>query len=124
MEDGPRQGGHPAAIAKLPSLVEETPVLTETNASATGANGKLRAPPPEQFFMTLRDVGLWVRSARTDAAVARDAAARDVAQAFEALYRADPDPYGAVDPRYRYQARKYATLLSYLPARHYRHVLE
>ena len=67
---------------------------------------------------------MWVRSARADAALTRHAAVSDIAHAFEMLYRANPDPYAAVDPRYRYQARKYATLLSFLPARHYGHVLD
>ena len=74
--------------------------------------------------MTLRDIGLWAMSARADAALARETAVRGVGEAFEALYRANPDPFGAVDPRYRYQARKYATLLSFLPARRFRQVLD
>ena len=93
--------------------------MTETSAFVP-----LRAGPPRQFFMTLWDIGMWVRSARADAAVTRHAAGHDVAHAFDRLYRTNPDPFGAIDPRYRYPARKYATLLSFLPARHYRHVLE
>lgn len=65
-----------------------------------------------------------MRSARADATLARATATHGVREAFETLYRADPDPFGAVDPRYRYQARKYATLLSFLPARRFRHVLD
>jgi len=103
---------------------EETPLL-ETRASAkTGEAATLCAPPRRQFFMTLRDIGMWVRSARADAALAQHVAGHDVPYAFEKLYLADPDPYGAVDPRYRYQARKYEMLLSFLPARPYRHMLE
>jgi len=99
--------------------------LNNTKASAAiAANAKLCAPPAERFFMTWRDIGLWVRSARADAAVSRQGDGCDLAQAFEALYCADSDPYGAADPRYRYQARKYAMLLSFLPARHYCHVLD
>ena len=98
--------------------------MTDTASGTTGVNPTLRAPPPDQFFMTLRDIGLWVRSAQADAAVARDAALCGVAQAFEELYRIDPDPYGAADRRYRYQARKQGMLLSFLPARHYHHVLD
>ena len=100
--------------------------MTQTFASAApaAANTTLCAPPPEKFFMTLRDIGLWVRSARADAAVARHTAMCDVAQAFDALYCASPDPYGAADLRYRYQARKYAMLLSFLPARRYHDVLD
>ena len=98
--------------------------MTDTASGTTGVNSTLRAPPPDQFFMTLRDIGLWMRSAQADAAVARHAAVGDVAQAFEALYRVNPDPYGAADPRYRYQARKHRMLLSFMPARHYHHVLD
>jgi 2-polyprenyl-3-methyl-5-hydroxy-6-metoxy-1,4-benzoquinol methylase len=74
--------------------------------------------------MTFRDIGLWIRSARADAAIRQRSRAYGVARAFDELYRDDPDPYGAADPRYRYQDRKYAMLLSFLPARRYRHVLE
>jgi 2-polyprenyl-3-methyl-5-hydroxy-6-metoxy-1,4-benzoquinol methylase len=99
--------------------------LVEKSASAkAGEVATLCTPPRRRFFMTLRDIGMWVRSARADAAVAQHAAGHGVPHAFEMLYRADPDPYGAVDPRYRYQARKYEMLLSFLPARHYRHILE
>jgi SAM-dependent methyltransferase len=95
-----------------------------TGLAAQSANATLRAPPARQFFMTFRDIGLWIKSARADAAVRQRSAGHGVAQAFEALYRAKADPYGAADPRYRYQARKYAMLLSFLPARPYRRVLE
>jgi len=99
--------------------------LAEKSASAmAGEAATLCTPPRRQFFMTLRDIGMWVRSARADAAVAEHTAAHSVSHAFEMLYVADPDPYGAVDPRYRYQARKYEMLLSFLPARRYGHVLE
>ncbi|MBX9844580.1 MAG: class I SAM-dependent methyltransferase [Xanthobacteraceae bacterium] len=74
--------------------------------------------------MTLRDIGLWIRSARADATIRRKSRAYGVARAFDELYRDDQDPYGAADRRYRYQDRKYAMLLSFLPARRYRHVLE
>ena len=96
----------------------------ETTAAKTGAVATLGARPPRQFFMTLRDIGMWVQSARADAAITRHAAGHNVAYAFDQLYRANRDPFSAIDPRYRYPARKYATLLSFLPARHYRHVLE
>jgi 2-polyprenyl-3-methyl-5-hydroxy-6-metoxy-1,4-benzoquinol methylase len=99
--------------------------LAEKCASAmAGEAATLCAPPRRQFFMTLRDIGMWVRSARADAAVAEHTAEHGVSHAFEMLYVANPDPYGAIDPRYRYQARKYETLLSFLPARRYRHILE
>jgi SAM-dependent methyltransferase len=106
-------------------MTEKDRFLTNTaGLAARSDNATLSAPPPRQFFMTFRDIGLWIRSARADAAVTQRFAGHDVAQAFEALYRAKTDPYGAADQRYRYQARKYAMLLSFLPARPYRHVLE
>jgi SAM-dependent methyltransferase len=99
--------------------------LVENSASAkTGKAATLGAPPRRQFFMTLRDIGMWVQSARADAAVAQQSAGQDVSHAFEMLYLSNSDPYGAIDPRYRYQARKYEMLLSFLPARHYQHILE
>jgi 2-polyprenyl-3-methyl-5-hydroxy-6-metoxy-1,4-benzoquinol methylase len=84
----------------------------------------LGARPSLKFFMTLRDIAMWVRSARADAAITRHSAGHSTAHAFDELYRANPDPFSAVDPRYRYPGRKNATLLSFLPARPYGHVLD
>ncbi len=65
--------------------------------------------------MLPRDVGLFLRSARTDAAIQRVRALRGAREAFEAAYTAGPDPWASGDARYRYQANKYAGLIACLP---------
>ena len=75
-------------------------------------------------FMSLRDIGLFVRSARTDAAIARDRGQIGDRAAFEAAYEGG-DPWASADSAYRYQHRKYQTLLSLLPAgRRFAHALD
>jgi len=75
-------------------------------------------------FMHPRDVGLFLRSARTDARIERLRPALGTAGALETLYAADPDPWAAASSRYRYQSRKYEVLMSLLPARRYRRALD
>lgn len=89
------------------------------------------APAPRTFFMTLRDIAFWMRSARADARLnayrqAGDggSASGDSGPAFDRLYGAVPDPFGAELPQYRYQQRKYECLLSMLPQRRYRVALD
>lgn len=74
--------------------------------------------------MGLRDVGLFLRSARTDASLRRLRPALGAAGALEAVYAADPDPWASASPRYRYQRRKYETLVSLLPPRHFGRALD
>ncbi len=66
-------------------------------------------------FMSLRDIGLFRRSARTDAAIARLRPAVGAREAFERVYRETGDPWASGSPKYRYQRRKYATLMTLLP---------
>lgn len=68
-------------------------------------------------FMDLRDVGLFLRSARTDAQIRRLQSTLGTAAAMEAVYALDPDPWASAAPRYRYQRRKYEVLASLLPRR-------
>jgi SAM-dependent methyltransferase len=82
------------------------------------------ASPPLNFFMTIRDIGLWIRSARADSRLNRLRHERGVASAFDHLYAGLNDPFGAELPQYRYQQRKYNSLLSMLPRRPYRNVLD
>ena len=74
--------------------------------------------------MRLRDVGLFLRSARTDARIRRLRSTLGPAGALEAVYAADPDPWASASPRYRYQRRKYEALASLLPPRRFRRALD
>ncbi len=75
--------------------------------------------------MSPRDIGLFLRSARTDAAIARSRPALGARAAFEAAYANDADPWASADPRYVYQRWKYDSLLRTLPpGRRYRRVLD
>ena len=82
------------------------------------------AEEPRDFFMTLRDVAFWIRSARAEAALARLRATAAAGEAFDRLYRSTDDPYGTALPQFRYQRRKYRALLSILPKRLYGDVLD
>ena len=79
---------------------------------------------PGGFFMTLRDVAFWLRSSRVDGRIGRDRDEYGMAGAFDRLYSAETDPFGAELPQFRYQRRKYDCLLSMLPRRHYGNVLD
>lgn len=74
-------------------------------------------------FMSLRDIGLFRRSARTDAAIARDRTTVGDRAAFEAAYSGG-DPWASADPAYKYQRRKYETLLALLPDRRFTATLD
>ena len=82
------------------------------------------AQAPTHFFMTLRDIAFWIRSARADATLARYRLSHAAAAAFDRLYESTHDPYGATLPQFRYQRQKYDTLLSMLPLRTYDKVLD
>jgi SAM-dependent methyltransferase len=82
------------------------------------------ASPPLSFFMTIRDIAFWIRSARADSRLDRLRDERGAASAFDQLYAGREDPFGSELPQYRYQQRKYASLLSMLPRRLYHNVLD
>jgi predicted TPR repeat methyltransferase len=82
------------------------------------------ASPPTTFFMTLRDVALWVRSAHADARLNRYRDSQSTGRAFDRLYDDVADPFGSELPQFRYQQRKYQILLSMLPKRRYRQALD
>ncbi len=67
------------------------------------------------LFMHPRDIGLFLRSARTDATLAGLRRTTDAETAFDTVYRAGRDPWASADPRYRYQRRKYEVLAGLLP---------
>lgn len=82
------------------------------------------ASAPMNFFMTIRDIAFWIRSARADSRLNGLRHERGTASAFDELYAGTNDPFGAELPQYRYQQRKYNSLLSMLPQRPYRNVLD
>jgi SAM-dependent methyltransferase len=67
------------------------------------------------LFMSPRDIGLFLRSARTDAQIARTRASAGGRAAFEAAYAGSADPWASADPRYFYQRWKYEGLMGVLP---------
>jgi predicted TPR repeat methyltransferase len=81
-------------------------------------------PAPTNFFMTIRDVAFWLRSARADSLLGRFRRDQEAGSAFDRLYAGNHDPFGAELPQYRYQRRKYDSLLSMLPQRRYQNVLD
>jgi SAM-dependent methyltransferase len=89
---------------------------------AGGDDGLVCAP--SGFFMTLRDIAFWLQSSRVDGRIDRDRHEYGTAMAFDRLYSTEADPFGAEVPQFRYQRRKYDSLLSMLPRRRYRNVLD
>ncbi len=75
------------------------------------------------LFMSPRDIGLFLRSARTDASIARMRATDGDLAAFDAAYEGG-DPWASADPRYVYQRRKYDVLASLLPPRRFARALD
>ena len=78
-------------------------------------------------FISLRDIGLFLTSARSDARleILRQSAA-DPTIAFDRLYAeaVNNDPWASKSPRYQYQRRKYNALAALLPDRQYRRALD
>ena len=84
------------------------PILREIISSfVTG----LRAP----LAIRPRDIGLFLQSSRTDAAITAARGAMGARGAFEAAYTHSADPWRSASPRYRYQRVKYESLVSLLP---------
>ena len=79
---------------------------------------------PRQFFMSLRDLGFWIRSARADMRLSALRKHDSLETAFDRLYREKHDPYGASVPYYRYQRLKYQRLIALLPQKHYTSALD
>src|SRR5271155_5833930 len=82
------------------------------------------APAPRTFFMTIRDISFWMRSARADAQLNRRCRTLEKGPAFDQLYGSVKDPFGAELPQCRYQQRKYESLRSMLPQRRSRQALD
>jgi SAM-dependent methyltransferase len=75
-------------------------------------------------FMLPKDIGLFLRSARTDARIASLRSTLGAAAALETVYATDADPWASASPHYRYQSRKYEVLASLLPSRRFHHALD
>jgi SAM-dependent methyltransferase len=73
------------------------------------------APRRRWFFMSPRDIGLFLRSARTDAEIARVRRTQGARAAFEAAYAGNGDPWASADTRYLYQRFKYEGIMTLLP---------
>jgi len=76
------------------------------------------------FFMSARDIGLFLQSARTDAKIEKRRAELGQAAALESVYAESADPWASGSSRYRYQARKYEVLAGLLPDRRFEHALD
>jgi SAM-dependent methyltransferase len=70
-----------------------------------------------------RDIGLFLRSARTDARIKQLLPTLGQAATFDAVYTGQ-DPWASSDSRYRYQRHKYDVLAALLPPVPYRHALD
>lgn len=75
-------------------------------------------------FMAIRDIGLFWRSARTDARIGRLRRTLGQAGALEAVYAGDRDPWASAAGAYRYQRRKYEVLAGLLGSRHFGRALD
>ena len=75
-------------------------------------------------FMLPRDIGLFLRSARTDKAIAACRSTEGSRAAFEAAYADGADPWASASPAFRYQHRKYEILAGLLPDRPYARALD
>lgn len=85
---------------------------------------KMLQTEPKTFFMSLRDLGLWMRSAQADANFRKLRSQHGARKAFDLLYEQRDDPYGATLDAYRYQKLKYEKLLAFLPHRRYGRALD
>jgi SAM-dependent methyltransferase len=82
------------------------------------------APRKPWFAMLPRDIGLFLKSARTDYRIARRRREAGNGAAFEAAYQESEDPWASASPRYRYQALKYDRLVALLPHKQFKHALD
>jgi SAM-dependent methyltransferase len=77
-------------------------------------------------FMKLADIGLFARSAKTDARIRAWWSDGSAALVFDRAYESAPenDPWASASPRFRYQHRKYDTIASLIPKGRYRRALD
>jgi SAM-dependent methyltransferase len=85
---------------------------------------KSQPASPSKFFMSLRDLSFWIRSAKADSLLKRLRREHGDEEAFNRLYKTLPDPWFTTAPQYRYQPLKYQVVLSMLPDRAYHRALD
>lgn len=88
------------------------------------AAGFLKRILAHPTFILPRDFGLFLVSARTDAAIERTRARSGARAAFEEAYTRSHDPWRSAAPRYRYQKLKYEQIMALLPAGRFRRTLD
>ena len=91
--------------------------------TTTEASSSLKAAP-KKFFMSMRDLAFWIRSAKADMRLSALRKNDTLQSAFDRLYAEREDPYGASVPHFRYQRLKYQRLLALLPQRKYESALD
>ncbi len=74
--------------------------------------------------MSFWDIRFWLRSAKADADLRRFRDGHGAAEAFDLLYAKNIDPWGFEVPQFSYQRRKFDTIASLVPARHYGEALD
>ena len=70
------------------------------------------------------DIGLFLKSARTDARVAGVRRRAGSQAAFDSAYRESDDPWASASPCYRYQSLKYEKLVALLPRKRFENALD
>src|ERR1700683_111042 len=79
---------------------------------------------PRKFFMSLRDISFWIRSAQTDATLEKLRCEHGSVKAVNLLYANKQDPFGSTRRHWRYQNLKYERLIPFLPNRRYTSALD
>jgi SAM-dependent methyltransferase len=77
-------------------------------------------------FMKLADIGLFARSAASDARIRSAWTNSGAANVFDSVYASAPDndPWASASPAFLYQRRKYETIAALIPAKRYRRALD
>jgi SAM-dependent methyltransferase len=104
---------HNASYPVKPNLRDMRPESFAVKMKRTPRNARPRPAP--KFFMSFRDISFWIRSAKTDYLLKRLRRKHGDDKLFDRLYTLRPDPWSATVTYYRYQPRKYDTMLSLLP---------
>jgi len=88
------------------------------------AREKRMPAAPRKFFMSLRDIAFWVRSAQADSTLSKLRGEKSNLQVFDALYDNLGDPWLSAASCYRYQRLKYQRLVAMLPQRPFAKALD